>query len=140
MSTRLMFTTLAILALAACNTPGDRRSGMVFTPRADAGSSSGIAPSRALTSLSPAEVRSVCTYASAQFGSEPTACGDGVVVEGTTVDECVMDFGTPPAGCTATVADAERCSELVGANPCIVVAAPPAECQSLFTCATPSSG
>jgi hypothetical protein len=133
-----MFTTLAILALAACNTPGDRRGGMI-TPPTDAGSSSGIAPSRALTSLSPTEVRTVCTYVSAQVGTGTTECGDGITVNGTTVDGCVEDFGSPPAGCTATVGDVESCSELLGDDPCIIVSGSlPPVCSFLASCATTS--
>lgn len=133
-----MLTTLTILALTACNSPGDRRGGMI-TPATDAGASSGIAPGRALTSLSAAETRSVCTYVSAQVGTGMTECGEGVTVNGTTVDECVEDFGSPPAGCTATVGDVERCSELLGDNPCAIVSGSlPAECSFLASCATSS--
>lgn len=132
-----MLTTLALLSLTACNTPGDRRGGMVITPRNDAGSSSGLPASRALTSLSASEIRTLCTYMSAQFGAEPVECGDVVTVPGTTVDECVADFGAAPAACTATVGEAERCSEVIGADRCAVVGGSrPAECALLFACAS----
>jgi len=134
MSTRLMLTTLAILALAACNTPGDRRSGMVFTPPTDAGSGSGVAPGRLVSSLSAAEASSLCDYVAALTAGPEVSCDGGFAFGPVSSSECVTSVGSPPSGCAATVGDVEACFEGADANPCAAFTSP--ACAPVLACAT----
>jgi hypothetical protein len=134
-STRVLLTTLALLALAACNEPGDRRTGMIVPPATDAGSS-GIAPSRLLNSLSPAEAETLCENFIATTSSIPagTECDGGITFEATTVSECAGSIATPPAGCAATVGNVQDCGAALARNACVLFSDP--ACIAIVSCAS----
>jgi hypothetical protein len=116
--------------LAACNTGTGRAPGLV--PRSDAGASSGIAASRLVSSLTPAEARTLCEYTVAVAGGPPPDCGGAPTFSPTSVDDCAASIGVPPAGCLATVGDVEACMRTVGATPCTAFASD--ACAPILAC------
>ena len=95
-------------------------------------SGSGLDSSLELLDLSAGEVEQLCEYVvDVQDGPRTVECGDGVTVELSGVEECVEDFDFLSDDCAATVLDAERCAEDLGADPCALFAP---SCAPLFEC------
>jgi len=79
---------------------------------------SGVDGSLELADLGAGEAADLCDYIVDVLGPERTVdCGGGVMltVGGEDAAECVDDFNTFPATCTATVDNAESCAEALGA-------------------------
>lgn len=127
---------VACLLLAACG-PGERRGPPLPPPPTDAGGSSGIPGARLVTSLTPAEANTLCSYITAVQNPAPVMCDGGLTISPQTTASCVATFGTPPASCTATVGEVESCVEAIAVTPCQIFSLP--QCAFLATCATASS-
>ena len=125
---RLILTaTTALLLIAAACTSKERPA-----PTADGGMSSGIAPTRLLVSLTPAELNALCVYVSAASGGpEEVDCGDGFSIGGPTVEECELDLGSVDPTCAALVGEVETCFEAIGVDICALVDNPPEVCVAL---------
>ena len=79
---------------------------------------SGVDGTIELVELDAGEAADLCDYIVDVLGPERTVdCGDGVMITvgGEDAAECVDDFDTFPATCTATVDNAEACAEALGA-------------------------
>jgi len=124
-----LIATAALLFIAACGPSKDEPA-----PTADGGPSSGIAPTRLLVSLTPAELNALCVYASAASGGpEEVDCGDGLLIGGPTVEECEADLGSVSPSCGALVGDLEACYEAFGVDICAVFTDPPEVCLMVRT-------
>jgi predicted small lipoprotein YifL len=127
------FTSLVALAalatLTACTTDthplpaGD--AGV-----ADAGTHSGIAATRLVTSLSATELHALCVYVADVAGGPEVDCDGGLPLGGPTVAECEAMLSTDlPAGCTSTVRVVESCYEAFAADHCGFIANPDPACS-----------
>lgn len=99
------------------------------------GGGSGVSGSKRLGSLSDAEARQLCEYASDEFGPPRTITCNGQTIEFNGIDDgdCATAMGSEiPETCPATVSQYEDCIEAIGADPCVIVAeVPPAVCAFL---------
>ncbi len=102
------------------------------------GGDDGPSDSTKLTSLSAADIKSVCEDLAADFPERTVDCGGGFTLTvGQNPAECAA-ITVPPAACTATVGDARACiGGLAGATDaeiCSDTFMLPAECAALEAC------
>jgi|JI9StandDraft_1071089.scaffolds.fasta_scaffold24429_3 hypothetical protein len=91
-----------------------------------------------LTSLSAAEIKSVCLDIAADFPERTVDCGGGVTLTvGLSAAECDT-ITVPAAACTATVGDVRSCTggvqSAADADICSDTFTPPASCAALENC------
>jgi hypothetical protein len=79
---------------------------------------SGVTGAKKLFQLTASERDQLCQYSvDVEHGPRSVTC-ETSTVEILDKPGCVANFGGIDAGCTATVDDAENCSEAVGRDPC----------------------
>jgi hypothetical protein len=103
------------------------------------GDGSGVSRSKSLVSLSDGERTELCEYLADTVEERVVNCGGGVVItsRARSVTSCVATHEALPASCTATVGDAEDCSEDYAAlteQQLCADARLPAACQALVAC------
>jgi len=98
--------------------------------------SSGVDGSKRLLDLSATEQGDVCDYTSdvqGGYGSSKV-CGDGITLSVKQRGDCIANLEATVAGCAATVADLEACSEAVGEDLCKFLSEP--KCAFLLQCSS----
>ncbi|HEY4177104.1 MAG TPA: hypothetical protein VGM90_09745 [Kofleriaceae bacterium] len=119
---------LSVMALGACG--GD-----------DGGS--GIASSKLVKDLTPAEGTALCHSLASDWPARSVTCSGEMTTIGVADSDCSSASGDPigdvPAGCTATVGDAEACFTALGnvtdMQYCSGTFTPPASCSVILSSA-----
>jgi hypothetical protein len=111
---RSLLSSLVVLLVGACGGDGG----------------SGVPGSKQLKDLSADEVMAECTWGVATLGGagHTTMCTGRTAVT-PTVAECVTELNGYKAGCAATVAQLEACTEVLAADPCSF-----SPCAALASC------
>ncbi len=112
------------------------------------GSGSGIDSGKKISALSVAEFNEECNYAYDTYPPVTITCPDGSTTKkgetGNRATACAATANTVPAGCTATVGDAENCLADLYAEPdatlCSSSPTIPPSCAPLFATACQSTG
>jgi hypothetical protein len=93
-------------------------------------------PNEKLSDVTAAQAMQECLYFNSEFPAKTTMCGSDTITE--TNGSCdETDYMAAPAGCTATVGDAEDCLSAIYDDPCATTI--PAACAAEFTAACQGS-